>query len=185
MTRQAAIHYRRLAEQAFGEVFGSALSASAILLVCVARQQLIHLSADDQRSCYRVSTGASGTGCRDGSGCTPVGWHEIAEKIGHDEPCGTVFKGRVPNGSIVEDLESSADDDLITSRILWLRGLQAGVNLGMGVDSFERYIYIHGTAQEHLIGTAVSHGCIRMKNSDLISLFDKTRVGDPVLILDD
>jgi hypothetical protein len=177
--------YRRLAEQSHLDTFGSSPQAGTVLLVSVAQQQLIYLPAGDGCECYPVSTAANGVGCSDGSGCTPYGWHEIAEKIGANEDYGTVFQGRVPNGTIATDLQSARNDDLITSRILWLRGLQVGVNLGAAVDSFERYIYIHGTAQEHLIGTAVSHGCVRMKNKDVIALFERTRIGDRVLILAD
>ncbi len=168
------------------QVFGTDLDcSSSLLLVSIRRQRLDYLSAAGQIESYPVSTAQNGVGCEEGSGCTPYGWHEIAEKIGDGAECGTIFKGRVPNGIIARDLESSTDDDAITSRVLWLRGLQSGINRQGPVDSYQRYIYIHGTAQEHLIGKPVSHGCVRMKNRDVIALFDRVQIGDRVLIVTD
>ena len=92
-----------------------------------------------------------------------------------------MFKGRQP-GAVCTDLCSDTDNDTITSRILWLSGSQPGFNSGGSVDSKNRYIYIHGTAQEQLIGQSVSHGCIRMLNDDVIALFDLFSVNTPVLI---
>jgi len=130
---------------------------------------------------YQVSTSKYGAGCRQDTGCTPTGWHIVAQKIGADETIGTVFKGRRAIG-ITEDLRSGKDDDLITSRILWLSGLQARFNQGGQVDSKNRYIYIHGTAQEHLLGEPVSEGCIRMANTNVIELFNRVDIGTAVFI---
>lgn len=157
------------------------LDAGLFLLVDIRSQMLACYKRGKLHGCYQISTALNGPGCSANSGCTPLGWHRIAEKIGDDESLGTVFKGRVVNGC-VEDVNSAADEDLITSRILWLSGLQEGVNSGGTVDSFSRYIYIHGTAQEHLIGTAVSHGCIRMRNRDVVEVFDFIGMEDLVFI---
>lgn len=160
-------------------------AAVPLVLVRVAAQQLVFFRSADQVLRYRVSTARNGVGCEQDSGCTPFGWHEIAEKVGDGAECGTIFKGRVANGSIAGNLQSSAEDDLITSRVLWLRGLELGINSGQTCDSYRRYIYIHGTAQEQLIGEPVSHGCVRMKNLDVIDLYDQVQCGDRVLIVTD
>jgi hypothetical protein len=133
---------------------------------------------------YPVSTSMHGPGCQCGSYRTPLGQHCISEKIGAGAPLNEVFIGRQPQG-VLDELRASQvalPDDLITSRILWLSGLEIGVNQGGEVDTHERYIYIHGTPEEDLIGTPVSHGCIRMRNADVIELFDQVETGCPVLI---
>lgn len=130
---------------------------------------------------YAISTSKHGIGCRQNTGCTPIGWHTIAQRIGADVSLGTIFKGRRVIG-LAENLRSDAAEDLITSRILWLTGLQPGLNLGGQVDSKNRYIYIHGTAQEHLLGKPVSEGCIRMANSDVLELFGLVNTDTPVFI---
>ena len=116
---------------------------------------------------------------------TPRGLHEVAERIGAGAPPGTVFKGRVNTGRHFNELppEESAGN-LITTRILRLRGLEAGVNAGGDVDSFDRYIYIHGTNQEHRLGTPASSGCVQMNNLEIIALYDCVRTGDHVWIED-
>lgn len=116
---------------------------------------------------------------------TPRGLHEIAEKIGAGQPPGIVFKARVATGSHFSEL--SAEDqhrNLITTRILWLRGLEPDYNLGGPVDTYARYIYIHGTNHEHRLGTPFSGGCIEMNNVELIGLFDEIRTRDMVWIED-
>lgn len=142
-----------------------------LVLVDIQHQYLQCFKADSALCGYRVSTALNGSGCSENSNCTPLGWHRIAGKIGGGAPLGTIFKARVAGG-VANSLSSDADDDLVTSRILWLSGLQPAVNNGGAVDSYSRYIYIHGTAQEHLIGSPVSHGCIRMRNKDVIALYD-------------
>jgi hypothetical protein len=115
---------------------------------------------------------------------TPHGLHAIAERIGGGQPSGMVFKSRVPTGlhysEIPEDEAGSAN--LVTSRILWLRGLEPGVNSGGGIDTYRRYVYIHGTQREDRIGQPLSAGCILMRNSDIIELYDEVRAGDLVWI---
>jgi lipoprotein-anchoring transpeptidase ErfK/SrfK len=133
---------------------------------------------------YPVSTARNGLGERNGSYCTPRGRHRIAEKIGAGQPLHAVFKARVPTGEVWsrELARSKPDCDWILTRILWLEGLEEGKNKGGTVDSHSRYIYIHGTDEEHLIGTPVSHGCIRMKNEDIVDLFNLVAEGTEVHI---
>ncbi len=133
---------------------------------------------------YRISTAKNGLGERNGSYCTPRGRHRIAEKIGAGEPLYAVFKARVPTGEVWsrELARDNPDCDWILTRILWLDGLEEGKNKGGTVDSHSRYIYIHGTDEEHLIGTPVSHGCIRMKNADIAELFNLVEEGTEVRI---
>jgi len=121
---------------------------------------------------YPISTAKNGLGNKDGSYQTPAGFHEIAEKIGVDQPINMLFKARQAIGELAKiDDPIYVAQDTITSRILWLSGLEQGINLGGRVDTKQRYVYIHGTADEAHLGQAVSHGCIRMKNSDVIELF--------------
>lgn len=115
---------------------------------------------------------------------TPTGLHEIAERIGAGQPPGMVFKSRVATGHHFSELnDATAAGQLITSRILWLRGLEPGVNRGGEVDSYERYIYIHGTNHEARLGEPMSAGCVEMGNLDVIELYEQVRTGDHVLIL--
>jgi hypothetical protein len=114
---------------------------------------------------------------------TPRGLHEIAERIGAGQPPGTVFKSRRPTGRHFSEMGDSEDGNLITSRILWLRGLEDGVNRGGNVDSYERYIYIHGTNREDRIGEPQSAGCVLMRNLDIVELYEDVRAGDLVLIV--
>ena len=116
---------------------------------------------------------------------TPRGLHEIAEKIGAGAPPGIVFKGRVSTGRHFSELAPEAQArNLITTRILWLRGLEPGVNAGGDVDSHQRYIYLHGTNHEDRLGTPFSGGCIEMNNLEISGLFDDVRAGDQVWIDD-
>jgi lipoprotein-anchoring transpeptidase ErfK/SrfK len=133
---------------------------------------------------YPVSTAANGVGEQTGSHCTPRGRHRIAEKIGADAPLGTAFKSRVPTGEIwTPELDAEFPGrDWILTRILWLEGLEPGTNQGGSVDSHGRFIYIHGTNEEHKLGTPASHGCIRMKNEDVAELFKLVPVGTEVRI---
>ena len=134
---------------------------------------------------YPVSTAARGAGEQHGSYQTPRGLHTIAEKIGAGAPLRAIFRARQPSGAIWTPQLIAADrgDDWILSRILWLAGREPGKNWGGGVDTQARYIYIHGTHAEDLIGTAVSHGCIRMKNADVVALFDQVQTGTAVNIV--
>jgi hypothetical protein len=116
---------------------------------------------------------------------TPRGLHQIAERIGAGQPPGMVFKSRVSTGHHYSEVsDASTNENLITSRILWLRGMEPGVNSGGEVDTFSRYIYIHGTNHEDRLGTPLSAGCVLMKNLDIVELYERVRVGDLVLIAD-
>ncbi len=114
---------------------------------------------------------------------TPRGLHEIAERIGGGQPAGMVFQSRLPTGRHFSEMPAS-EDNLITSRILWLRGLEPGVNQGGDVDTYERYVYIHGTSREDRIGQPQSAGCVLLGNLDVIELYDEVRPGDQVWIQD-
>ena len=117
---------------------------------------------------------------------TPRGLHEVAERIGAGQPPGMVFQSRVPTGQHFSEFTPADDasDNLITSRILWLRGLEPGVNRGGDVDTYERYVYIHGTNHEDRLGEPLSAGCVVMRNLDIVELYDEVRAGDLVWIGD-
>lgn len=139
-----------------------------------------------QLSRYAVSTAANGVGCVKDSGCTPLGSHIIRAKIGADVPENTVFRGRRPTGEIFtpELKEQFPERDWILTRILWLSGTEPGKNRLGNVDTMQRYIYIHGSPEATAFGAPGSHGCVRMRNADLIALFDQVPVGTTVNIQD-
>ena len=157
-------------------------TADRWLLVDVAGQRLVLLSGDTQRGGWPVSTAAAGLDNQQDSGGTPAGVHRIAEKIGADCPAGTVFSSRKPTGTVWQPGQETPDD-LILTRILTLDGCQPGINRGPGIDSLARYIYLHGTNHEPLIGQPVSHGCIRLTNADITAVFDLIEQGDTVVII--
>ena len=126
----------------------------------------------------RCSTSRFGIGQAEGSHCTPLGLHRIAEKIGGGWPVGTVFESREPIGYTWRGMP----DAKITTRILWLEGLEPGFNRGGNVDSHARYIYIHGTGDETTLGRPASGGCIHLAANDLVPLFDKLPIGTLVWI---
>jgi lipoprotein-anchoring transpeptidase ErfK/SrfK len=141
--------------------------------VDVSTQTLNLYTGDKLMKTYPISSAKSGVGSRAGSDRTPLGRHYIAQKIGAGEPQGMIFKARKGTGKLVKiDAEK---EDVVTSRIMWLKGLEAGKNVGSGIDSYQRYIYIHGTNSEKDIGRPASHGCIRMYNQDVIELFDQVK----------
>lgn len=133
---------------------------------------------------YAVSTGANGPGEQMDSGCTPRGRHRVRAMIGAHAPAGTVFRGRRPTGETwtPEYAAQHPGRDWILSRIVWLCGCEPGYNRFGRVDTMRRYIYIHGTPDDQPMGEARSHGCIRMRNADIIELFDLIAPGTPVLI---
>ncbi len=148
--------------------------ANLVATVDVARQTLTVRRGDTVVRAYRVSTAKAGIGSFEGSGQTPPGRHRIARLFGHTAQPGQVFVSRrAVKGQIIPaaDWQSGGDKDYVLTRILWLEGLEPGVNKGPGIDSRVRYIYIHGTNQEHLLGTPASHGCIRLSNADVIDFF--------------
>lgn len=150
--------------------------------VSVEKQELYLVQNQEILARYPCSTARLGTGNRQNSNCTPLGWHVIDERIGQGLPRGAIFRERKFTYEVWDPINPATGEDLILSRILWLRGTEPGKNLGLGIDSHQRYIYIHGTQDEASIGTPSSHGCIRLKNDDIIKLFDKTTSGMPVFI---
>lgn len=154
------------------------------ILVDVANQSLTLLAGDRALASYPVSTGRNGVGEGNGSGCTPRGLHRVRIRIGAGCPEGAVFRGRRPTGEVFgPELEAAQPDrDWILTRILWLTGCEPGRNRGGYVDTLRRFIYIHGCPDREPMGQPCSHGCIRMRNRDLIELFDRVVVGTPVEI---
>ncbi len=152
--------------------------------ISLAQQSLALMDGDTVRCSYPVSTALAGPGEANGSGCTPRGRHYVRACIGGGQPSGTVFVARRPTGELysVELARACPERDWILTRILWLCGLQKGINRGGNVDTQRRYIYIHGTPDTEPMGIPRSHGCIRMRNSDLIELFDQVQPGTSVLI---
>ena len=148
-----------------------------LLVVDVARQRLRVRTQAGVWRVFRVSTAVNGVGNVCGSNATPPGWHRVAKWIGRGAPAGQVFRSRRRTREVLTPDAWRASDgaDLILTRILRLAGLEPGVNKGAGIGSFARYIYIHGTNHEQLLGQPASHGCIRMANRDLIELFDFTQ----------
>jgi L,D-transpeptidase YbiS len=131
-----------------------------------------------------VSTALNGVGQQKNSGCTPLGWHVIRACIGHHQPINTVFIGRRPTGEIYNSqlAEQFPKRDWILTRILWLSGLELGQNRLANVDTMQRYIYIHGCPDHLPMGVALSHGCIRMHNNDVIALYERVSPGTKVYI---
>jgi len=155
-----------------------------LIKIIGAEQKLLAYVDGDLIREYVIATSKFGFGEEINTYKTPRGWHEIKEKIGEHCPINTVFIGRQPTGEIYSpELKLQFPDrDWILTRILWLSGLEEGKNLSGNVDSKERYIYIHGTPDDVILGTPSSHGCIRMRNSELVELFDLVRIGTKVLI---
>ncbi|HEY1228163.1 MAG TPA: L,D-transpeptidase, partial [Ramlibacter sp.] len=153
------------------------------VIVISLREQALRLQQDGvDRMVFDVSTAARGAGCTHGSHCTPTGLHRIRLKIGAGCAPGTVFVGRRPTGEVLtpELRERFPGRDWILTRILWLQGLEHGINRGGDVDTLRRFVYIHGTADEARIGEPASHGCVRMRNADIVRLFDAVACGTRV-----
>ena len=139
------------------------------------RDQSLTLRAGREKvAAYPVSTSRFGLGSKEGSFKTPTGKFRIAEKIGEGKALGTVFKSRRP---VKPSKKMLRDEDLVMTRILWLDGLEP-----RNANTHARYVYIHGTNHEEEIGTPASHGCVRMRNADVIELFDRVEEGTPVEI---
>jgi UDP-N-acetylmuramate--alanine ligase len=154
-----------------------------VVLVDVASQQALLVEHGAVSGIWPVSTAANGIGGASGSFKTPPGWHRVHRKIGAGAASGDVFVSREPTGE--RWIGETRDDDLILTRILTLDGMEEGVNHGPGVDSLERYIYLHGTNHEAELGRPASHGCVRLSNAGIVELFDRVREGDPVAIVVD
>lgn len=141
--------------------------------------------ADGQLVCeFPVSTALNGAGETEGSGSTPRGRHRVRARIGAGQPMSAVFIGRRPTGEIWSPAlnDKHPQRDWILSRILWLCGEEPGFNRGGNCDSQRRYIYIHGTPDDQPMGVPLSHGCVRMRNEDVLKLFDLTPAGCRVMI---
>jgi len=143
------------------------------ILVDTSKQYLYLVNSGVLGNCYPISTSKYGLGEEQDSYKTPQGAHVIAQKVGDDCEPNEILRARQPTGECAEIISQavSSQQDLVLTRILWLKGLELGKNLGEGMDSFQRYIYIHGTQEEGLIGTPASHGCVRMLNRDVIELY--------------
>ena len=154
------------------------------LLVGIATQQLWQLRGDQVQAHYDISTASNGAGELNGSECTPRGWHRIRARIGDGLPQAAVLRGRRFTGETwTPELHAQHPNrDWILSRILWLCGNEPGFNRGGNADSQRRYIYFHGTPDSEPMGEPRSHGCIRLRNADMMALFERTRAGTPVFI---
>ncbi|MGJ3243605.1 MAG: L,D-transpeptidase [Opitutales bacterium] len=154
-----------------------------LLLVDIPNQRLIQTGAGEDARLFTVSTSRNPPSCRADSFGTPWGLHAVVEKHGEGAPAGTVFRGRRSVGSTFGELPADQQaGNLITSRILRLRGLEPGLNAGPERDSYDRYIYIHGTNHEGRLGRPFSGGCIEMANTDIITLFPEIPKGTLVWI---
>lgn len=161
-----------------------------VILVSIARQLLGFYRGERLEKSYVISTSLRPpSNVKDSLG-TPRGLHEVAERIGAGAPPGIVFKARVTTGRHFSEFDADEQaKNLITTRILWLRGLEPGVNAGtnaagQSVDTYSRYVYIHGTNHEERLGTPASSGCVQMRNLDIIELYDAVRASDLVLLED-
>ena len=157
---------------------------SAHIEVDISEQRLYLIENSLIKASYPISTSKYGEGSIENSFKTPLGKHSIKEMIGEEAEINTIFTSRIntKRSAIIIDQFEDTDNDYVTSRIMWLDGEEDGLNKGGNVDSFRRYIYIHGTHEEGLIGTKASHGCIRMFNYDVIELFNLVNIGTKVLI---
>jgi lipoprotein-anchoring transpeptidase ErfK/SrfK len=150
------------------------------VFVDTTKQQLFVVREGKIDKSYTVSTSSRGTGNREGSFQTPQGVHRVCEKYGAKAPLGRIFRDRVDTG---ENWPIGLPgENLVLTRILRLEGLEEGINKGPGIDTYERYIYIHGTTNEHRIGQRLSQGCICMKNKDVVGLFELIKEGTIVYI---
>ena len=155
------------------------------IIVSISDQTLTGFNSRDECVAeFTISTAANGSGQQFGSECTPLGSHRIRAKIGAGSPVNTVFVARRPTGEIYSEALSAEfpQRDWILTRILWLCGNEPGKNRGGQVDTQRRFIYIHGAPDSHAMGIPGSHGCIKMRNDDIIALFDQVELGTTVLI---
>jgi len=158
---------------------------SDFIYIGIKRQKLFLIKDRSLSKYYPISSSKSGVGNIQDSGKTPLGLHKIYKLYGDDVPLGGVFKTRIYTGKIalIEKDAVNTNLDIISSRIITMKGLEKGFNTGRDIDSYKRNIYIHGTNEEGLIGTAVSHGCIRLKNIDVIDLYSKVKKDMLIVIL--
>ncbi len=154
------------------------------LFVSIGQQRMTAYDGERLVSTHRISTALAGPGEQKNSGCTPRGKHYIRAKVGQGLPVNAVLRGRRWTGEICTAgvYAENPHRDWILTRILWLSGCELGHNRLGNVDTFQRYIYIHGTPELELLGQPVSHGCIRMDNHELIELFNQVAAGTLVHI---
>lgn len=155
------------------------------IVVSTSEQRLCGFSLDTAMVFDRqIASATNGIGQQFGSERTPLGEHRIRAKIGAEQPENTVFIGRRPTGELYSEqlAEAYPNRDWILTRILWLCGNELGLNRGGQVDTQRRFIYLHGAPDSHTMGEPSSHGCIKMRNSDIIELFDLVDVGTSVRI---
>lgn len=157
-----------------------------ILIADLSDQKLYLIQNEEIAKTYPISGSKYGAGSKAGSNKTPLGFHKVKFKFGDNAPKGAIFKARKYTGEVAKIYTDKTDveEDHVTTRILWLDGLEEDKNSGKGVSSFNRFIYIHGTPEEGLIGHPASHGCIRMKNVDVIELYELVKEGTLVLIVE-
>ncbi|PCI22947.1 MAG: L,D-transpeptidase [Piscirickettsiaceae bacterium] len=160
------------------------MNVPVTLVVSISKQTLAIYSNQKLLKTYPVNTAKNGLGEQQGSECTPRGKHIIRAKIGSAAPLQSVFVGRRLTGEIYSPTlaKNQPDRDWILTRIMWLSGVEKGVNRLAAVDTMRRYIYIHGAPDEMIMSGPASHGCVRMHNEDVIDLFDRVSVNTPVLI---
>jgi hypothetical protein len=157
--------------------------AERLLIVRLGAQTLQFYRSGTLVRAYAVSTSLRPPSNLKNSLGTPSGLHDIADRIGAGQPPGMVFVGRGAPGRHFSELPAAEQQkNLITTRILWLRGLEPGTNAGGDVDTHSRYIYLHGTNHENRIGQPASAGCVLLRNLDIIELYEEVRVGDQVWI---
>jgi len=156
------------------------------IIIDVAAQRLSLYQGGEMLHAWPVSTAENGVGQRNGSECTPLGAHHVRLKIGDGCAPNSVFVARRPTGEVFSTSLAKADPgrDWILTRIIWLSGTEPGLNRGGDCDTLRRFIYIHGCPDQAPMGRPRSHGCIRMRNNDVIELFDQIDNGCPVHILD-
>jgi len=154
-----------------------------VFYISIGEQKLNHYSDCKIKADYDVSTSIAPPSCIENSFGTPLGLHCVEKKIGSNSRLGSVFKDREDTGLLYSEYsEQDQQSNLITSRILWLRGLEPGKNQGENCDTYNRFIYIHGSNHEELIGTPQSSGCIEMKNQNIVTLFNEAPEGTLVWI---
>ncbi len=160
-------------------------STQQVILIDASNQKLLLIENGQVTNRWVISTAEAGLGSRKGSNQTPLGAHRLAQKIGDGAPIGTVFQARRNTGRIAKILTAPgarSGEDNVTTRVMWLDGLEPGKNKGGAVDSYQRFIYIHGTDEEGRLGAPASHGCIRMRNQDVVDLYDRVHEDTLVFI---
>lgn len=155
----------------------------SFIVVSVPQQQMQWWHRDELHRSYRISTGRNPPSCQNDSLGTPCGLHQLADKIGDGLPLGAILQGRQFTGRCFQDLSPEENlPNYITTRIIRLRGLETGLNSGPGHDTYDRFIYIHGTNHEERLGQPDTHGCIALGNHDMLDFFERVPSGTPLWI---